>query len=98
MIIGYQVCADWRSLSISRERCKCQRNGHCMLILEISSLDLSFNLLRKVPKKQLENMKKLKMLYFIQNKISKIEGLEAIAGTLESVEFGGNKLRVRIAH
>lgn len=30
----------------------------------------------------------------IQNKISQIEGLDTIADTLESVEFGGNKLRV----
>lgn len=36
------------------------------------------------------------MLYFIQNKIGHIDGLEAIAQTLESVEFGGNKLRVSI--
>ena len=41
-------------------------------------------------------MASLRVLYFIQNKISKIEGLESIAGTLESIEFGGNKLRVRL--
>lgn len=58
-----------------------------------SSLDLSFNLLRKVPADQIANMKRIKVLYFIQNKISRIQGLEAVAGTLESVEFGGNKLR-----
>lgn len=43
---------------------------------------------------QIATMKSLRVLYMIQNKISCIEGLETIAETLESVEFGGNKLRV----
>lgn len=58
------------------------------------SLDLSFNLLRKVPADQLDTLKAIKILYFIQNKISHIDGLNGVADTLESVEFGGNKLRV----
>jgi len=58
------------------------------------SLDLSFNLLRKVPAAQIATLKQLKTLYFIQNKISRIDGLESLAETLESIEFGGNKLRV----
>lgn len=61
------------------------------------SLDLSFNLLRRVPKDQLSGMESLGMLYFIQNKISMIEGLDNIASSLTSIEFGGNKLRVRTA-
>lgn len=62
-------------------------------LTKLTSLDLSFNLLRKVPADQIADMKSLRVLYFIQNKIAKIQGLEAVAGTLESVEFGGNKLR-----
>lgn len=67
-------------------------------LLSRRSLDISFNLLRKVPEDQLRTLPKLQTLYMIQNKISKIEGLECIAGTLKSVEFGGNKLRVRPFH
>lgn len=68
----------------------------CMIVLQFRSLDLSFNLLRKVPADQLDTLKAIKVLYFIQNKISRIEGLEGVAETLTSVEFGGNKLRVSL--
>lgn len=47
-----------------------------------------------MPADQLETLKAIKVLYFIQNKISQINGLDGVADTLESVEFGGNKLRV----
>ena len=43
----------------------------------------------------LKTFSKLKTAYFIQNKISRIEGLEPLAATLTSIELGGNKLRVR---
>jgi protein phosphatase 1 regulatory subunit 7 len=60
-----------------------------------SVLDLSFNLLRRIPSEALATMSSLKTLYLIQNKISRIEGLHTIAATLTSLELGGNKLRVR---
>ena len=47
-----------------------------------------------MPTDQISTLKSLRVLYLIQNKISQIEGLESISETLESVEFGGNKLRV----
>lgn len=47
-----------------------------------------------MPADQLDTLKAIKVLYFIQNKISHIEGLDGVAATLESVEFGGNKIRV----
>ena len=62
-----------------------------------STLDLSFNLLRRIPAEALATMTSLKTLYIIQNKISHIEGLAPLAATLTSLELGGNKLRVRAA-
>ena len=56
---------------------------------------MSFNLLRRIPADVLRRFTKLKTAYFIQNKIGRIEGLEPLAGTLTSIELGGNKLRVR---
>jgi hypothetical protein len=59
-----------------------------------SSLDLSFNLLRSVPE-HLEHLPLLSTIYFVQNRISKISGLESLVN-LRSLELGGNKIRVRL--
>ncbi|TFY76062.1 hypothetical protein EWM64_g7948 [Hericium alpestre] len=58
----------------------------------LSVLDLSFNLLRTVPD-GLEHLTSLKTVYFVQNRISKITGLQGLGATLRSLELGGNKLR-----
>jgi protein phosphatase 1 regulatory subunit 7 len=34
-------------------------------------------------------------VYFVQNRISKIVGLETLGPTLRSLELGGNRIRVR---
>lgn len=60
----------------------------------LSSLDLSFNLLRQVPD-SLSYFQQLHTVYFIQNKITKISGLNNLGNTLRSLELGGNRLRVR---
>jgi protein phosphatase 1 regulatory subunit 7 len=58
-----------------------------------STLDLSFNLLRSIPD-ALAHLPSLQTVYFVQNRISKITGLEASV-SLTSLELGGNKIRVR---
>lgn len=57
---------------------------------------MSFNLLRRIPSAALAHMSKLRQVFFIQNKISHIEGLEPLASSLTYLELGGNKLRVRL--
>ena len=59
------------------------------------TLDLSFNLLRAIPS-GLRHLLKLKTVYFVQDRISVISGLEGLGATLTSLELGGNKIRVRI--
>lgn len=59
----------------------------------ISVLDLSFNLLRAVPE-TMAHLKSLDTVYFVQNRISRISGLEFVGATLRSLELGGNKIRV----
>ena len=53
---------------------------------------MSFNLIKVI--ENVGCLTKLKKLYFVQNKISKIEGLENLS-QLEMVELGANKIRVR---
>lgn len=59
-----------------------------------SSLDLSFNNIRHVP--TLPSLTKVKILYLVQNKITKVEegDVDWCADTLTSIELGGNRLRV----
>jgi protein phosphatase 1 regulatory subunit 7 len=59
----------------------------------LAVLDLSFNLLKLVPD-TLHHLTSLRTVYFVQNRISKITGLQGVGGTLRSLELGGNKLRV----
>ncbi|KIO34598.1 hypothetical protein M407DRAFT_240458 [Tulasnella calospora MUT 4182] len=63
-------------------------NGHDQL----TSLDLSFNLLRHVPE-AIAQLPALRTVYFVQNKITKISGLEFSGATLRSLELGGNRIR-----
>ncbi|KAF8656879.1 hypothetical protein AX16_002425 [Volvariella volvacea WC 439] len=60
-------------------------------LADLTSLDLSFNLLRSIPE-CLEKLQQLEMVYFVQNKITKISGLHASV-SLRSLELGGNRLR-----
>lgn len=60
-----------------------------------SVLDLSFNNLKHVPH-CLPNLTSLHTIYFVQNRISHITGLEALGRTLRSLELGGNRIRVRV--
>lgn len=60
-----------------------------------SVLDLSFNLLKAIPD-TLHHLSSLKTVYFVQNRISKISGLQGVGATLRSLELGGNKLRVNL--
>ena len=64
------------------------------LLATIRTLDLSFNLLRTIPT-GLRHLLKLKTVYFVQDRISVISGLEGLGATLTSLELGGNKIRVR---
>ncbi|GLB40197.1 putative thiamin pyrophosphokinase, catalytic domain [Lyophyllum shimeji] len=58
---------------------------------KLSVLDLSFNLLRAVPE-GLELLTSLHTVYFVQNRISKINNL-ASCTNLRSLELGGNRIR-----
>lgn len=58
-------------------------------------LDLSFNLLRNVPS-GLEQHQLLHTIFFVQNKIAKISGVQGLANSLRSLELGGNRIRVGI--
>ena len=59
-----------------------------------SSLDLSFNNIRHIPK--LPSLKKVQVLYFVQNKIKEVDDgdVDWCKDTLTSIELGGNRLRV----
>ncbi|KAJ7170623.1 L domain-like protein [Mycena crocata] len=58
---------------------------------ELSVLDLSFNLIRTVPE-ALQHLPSLQTVYFVQNRINKINNLHA-STSLRSLELGGNKIR-----
>jgi len=58
-----------------------------------STLDLSFNLLRGVPE-ELARIPALRIIYFVQNRISHIDHLGHLGATLQSLELGGNRIRV----
>jgi len=69
--------------------------GWCLSYLgSFRTLDLSFNLLRAIPA-GLRHLQKLKTVYFVQDRISIISGLDSLGATLTSLELGGNKIRVR---
>ncbi|CAE6435403.1 unnamed protein product [Rhizoctonia solani] len=61
-------------------------------LTDLKTLDLSFNLLRSVPH-GLERHKSLHTIFFVQNKITKISGVTGLAGSLRSLELGGNRIR-----
>ena len=56
------------------------------------SLDMSFNRIRVVEK--LNPLVNLRELFLIQNKISRIEGLDCLRN-LTMLELGSNRIRVR---
>lgn len=66
-------------------------DGALEKLQKLAVLDLSFNLLRAVPD-QLEYLPDLDTIYFVQNKISKITGLNHSVA-LRSLELGGNRIR-----
>jgi protein phosphatase 1 regulatory subunit 7 len=54
-------------------------------------LDLSFNKIKHI--KNISHLKKLTEIFFVQNKIARIEGLEGLT-RITNLELGGNKIRV----
>ncbi|KAF8322697.1 L domain-like protein, partial [Clavulina sp. PMI_390] len=64
-------------------------------LAKLRILDLSFNLLRAVPP-ILDTLPSLHTVYFVQNKITKIDGLASpsIGASLTSLELGGNRIRM----
>jgi len=58
----------------------------------LESLDVSFNEIRFA--RGFHGLPKLRDLYLIQNKITKIGDLSALAPTLEMLELGSNRIRV----
>jgi len=67
-------------------------NGILEPLSNLKTLDLSFNLLKTIPE-NLGSLQSLDTVYFVQNKISKIQFLDPLGPTLRSLELGGNKIR-----
>lgn len=65
--------------------------GGLECLKDLTSLDLSFNKIKRI--RNLGNLKKLRELYFVQNKISKIDGLREMK-ELTCLELGANRIRV----
>lgn len=63
----------------------------CFLCIFFRTLDLSFNLIKTI--ENLGCLTKVKKLFLVSNKISKIEGLQNLL-QLEMIELGANKIRV----
>jgi protein phosphatase 1 regulatory subunit 7 len=57
---------------------------------DLTTLDLSFNKIKHI--KNVSHLKKLTDLFFVQNKISRIEGLEGLT-ELRNLELGANRIR-----
>ena len=74
----------------------CKGASGISAFVSFRSLDLSFNLLREIPE-TLSHLTSLKSVYFVQNRISHIAGLQSIGATLTNLELGANKIRVDIA-
>ncbi|KAG6865722.1 hypothetical protein C0991_012368 [Blastosporella zonata] len=71
---------------------KLKNVGDALLKLsKLETLDLSFNLLKAIPE-GLASMVSLHTIYFVQNRISKINGLESCIN-IRSLELGGNRIR-----
>lgn len=62
-------------------------------VYHYSVLDLSFNLLKSVPD-EISHLHALQTIYFVQNRITKINNLSGAGATLRSLELGGNRIRV----
>jgi protein phosphatase 1 regulatory subunit 7 len=65
------------------------------ILMSLRVLDLSFNLLRAVPVELLK-IPALQTIYFVQNKITRIEHLGHLGANLRSLELGSNRIRVRM--
>jgi len=61
-------------------------------MVNLKSLDLSFNLLRSIPE-VIKCLTNLEIVYFVQNKFTKIDGLDNVGHSLRSLELGGNRIR-----
>lgn len=57
----------------------------------MTTLDLSFNKIKHI--KNVSHLVKLTDLFFVQNKISRIEGLDGLT-RLRNLELGANRIRV----
>ncbi|KAK0223142.1 L domain-like protein [Armillaria fumosa] len=70
---------------------KLKNSGITTLPASLITLDLSFNLLKHIPD-ALERLANLETVYFVQNRISRIEHL-GMCTKLKSLELGGNRIR-----
>jgi protein phosphatase 1 regulatory subunit 7 len=52
--------------------------------------------MRNIPE-GLRHLRLLDTVYLVQNRITKIEGLDALGSNLRSLELGGNRIRVCVA-
>lgn len=61
-------------------------------LISLEHLDLSFNVLREIPE-TLSRLTALQIVFFVQNRISHITGLQGLGATLTSLELGANRIR-----
>lgn len=64
-------------------------SSHISEFINLENLDLSFNNIKHI--KHVNTLTKLENLYFVQNRISKIENIENLIN-LTNLELGGNKI------
>ncbi|RPA80614.1 L domain-like protein [Ascobolus immersus RN42] len=63
------------------------------LLKDLETLDLSYNKIRAIPESLASDHPELRNLYFVQNKISKIQGVSGLQH-LHYLELGANRIRV----
>lgn len=86
----FNVHVDWNTRNCRKMVFNsCVKSNLCIF----RTLDLSFNLIKTI--ENLGCLTKVKKLFLVSNKISKIEGLQNLS-QLEMIELGANKIRVSI--
>jgi protein phosphatase 1 regulatory subunit 7 len=63
-------------------------------LVNLTTLDLSYNRIKKI--EGLSACTRITKLYIASNRLSVIEGLDTLAGSLQILDLGANRFRVRL--